>query len=273
MVVLWDTTAAFSCIGCCCRMVPILCPPRPEPPRSQRVGTSSTPLPRAERPRLRKSRPQQARGQSVPGVHVPTAQLPTAVEAVLRGVGMQMQRPAGRGEGDAAVREPTYGQPQFGMRSGGPDGRLREQRRRRPRVVEGDGRPVVLAALGLRDPFVATVRTGREPDAAPDRAARNPGRLALIEAVTGPDDVPPLLGSTAHSPKGRTPPLPDRRAGRGKGRTTPHRGLRGAAAPGSLRPARCCRRPPARRPCAAVPTAVPRRRRGPQPARSPRRRR
>ncbi|WTG53928.1 hypothetical protein OH779_38060 [Actinacidiphila glaucinigra] len=121
---------------------------------------------------------------------------------------MQMQRPAGRGEGEAVIREPAYGQGRFGMRSGGPDGRfqqrrqpvgLREQCRRRPRVVEGDGRPVVSAALGLRDPFVATVRTGRELDAALDRAARNPGRLAFIEAVTGPDDVPPLLGSIAPS--------------------------------------------------------------------------
>ncbi|MFF7678060.1 hypothetical protein [Actinacidiphila glaucinigra] len=57
--------------------------------------------------------------------------------------------------------------------------------------------------MGVRDPFVATVRTGRELDAALDRAARYPGRLALIEAVTGPDDVPPLLGSIAHSPNDR----------------------------------------------------------------------
>ncbi|MET9874660.1 thiamine pyrophosphate-binding protein [Actinacidiphila glaucinigra] len=59
--------------------------------------------------------------------------------------------------------------------------------------------PAVPAALGVRDPLVATVRTGRELDAALDRAARTPGRLAFIEAVTGLDDVPPLLGSIAHS--------------------------------------------------------------------------
>ncbi|MEU1620778.1 thiamine pyrophosphate-binding protein [Streptomyces sp. NPDC005722] len=57
----------------------------------------------------------------------------------------------------------------------------------------------VPAALGVRDAFVATVRTGDGLDAALARAARPPGRPALIEAVTGRDDVPPLLGDIAHS--------------------------------------------------------------------------
>ncbi|MFE0627587.1 alpha-keto acid decarboxylase family protein [Streptomyces sp. NPDC058864] len=72
-----------------------------------------------------------------------------------------------------------------------------------PRAVYNDiaawDWPAVPAALGVRDPFVATVRTGDGLDAALDRAARTPGRPAFIEAVTGRDDVPRLLGGIAHS--------------------------------------------------------------------------
>jgi TPP-dependent 2-oxoacid decarboxylase len=70
-----------------------------------------------------------------------------------------------------------------------------------PRAVYNDiaawNWAAVPAALGAGNAMVLTAQTTAELDAALAQAARHPGRLVFIEAVTGIDDIPELLGRIA----------------------------------------------------------------------------